>query len=57
MDEDFEIKVIPSENFPPGMSGASAFLGKIHYIFINVNLSQELQEKALKEETARTIVG
>ncbi len=51
--DDYEIKIIPSENFPPGMSGASVFDGKIHYIFINITLSAELQEKALATEQSR----
>lgn len=51
--DDYEILIVPTENFPPGISGASVFVEKIHYIFINVNLSEELQKVALQQEQAR----
>lgn len=53
MDEDFEIQVISTENFPPGLGGASTFCGGIHYIFINANLPAELQQSALEQEKMR----
>lgn len=51
--DDYEVQVIVTENFPPGLSGASAFTDKIHYIFINATLSTELQTEALAAEQSR----
>lgn len=51
--DDFDVQIIPTESLPPGLGGASAFVEKIHYIFINVNLSEELQQFALQQEQAR----
>jgi hypothetical protein len=51
--DDFDVQIIPTESLPPGISGASAFVEKIHYIFINVNLSEELQQLALQQEQVR----
>lgn len=52
MDE-FQVEIISTENFPPGLSGASVFKDKIHYIFINTTLSPELQTEALAAEQSR----
>ena len=51
--DDFEVRIIVTENFPPGLSGASVFADKIHYIFINASLSAEIQETALAAEQCR----
>ena len=52
MDE-FQVEIISTENFPPGLSGVSVFKGKIHYIIINATLSAELQAQALATEQSR----
>lgn len=52
MDE-FQIEIISTDNLPPGLSGASVFKDKIHYIFINTALSPELQTAALAAEQSR----
>ena len=53
MDE-FQIEIITTDNLPSGLSGASVFWNKIHYIFINTTLSPELQTEALAAEQSRT---
>lgn len=52
MDE-FQIEIISTDKLPPGLSGASVFKDKIHYIFINTALSPELQTAALAAEQSR----
>lgn len=52
---DYEVKVIMTENFPPGLGGASVFDGDVHYIFINVNISPEQQQKIINEEKQRNL--
>lgn len=53
MDADFVIEVIRTK-LPLTVGGASAFSGGVHYIFINTDVSEELQKIALEKETQRT---
>ena len=55
MEGEFELIVLYTENFPPGLSGASRFVGKKHFVIINSTLSAELQAEALEIETSRKI--
>ena len=55
MEGEFELIVLYTENFPPGLSGASRFVEKKHFVIINSTLSAELQAEALEIETSRKI--
>lgn len=53
MEGEFELIVLYTENFPPGLGGASQFVGKKHYVIINSTLSAELQAQTLEIESSR----
>lgn len=55
MEGEFELIVLYTENFPPGISGASRFVENKHYVIINARLSAEIQAQALAIESCRTI--
>ena len=55
MEGEFELIVLYTENFPPGISGASRFVENKHYVIINARLSAEIQAQALAIETCRQI--
>ena len=53
MEGEFELIVLYTENFPPGLGGASQFVGKKHYVIINSTLPAELQAQTLEIESSR----
>lgn len=55
MEGEFELIVLYTENFPPGISGASRFVENKHYVIINARLSEEIQKQALAIESCRKI--
>lgn len=55
MDE-FNVQIIDVE-LPSSLSGASVFENKVHYIFLNTAVSEELRQLALNTELQRVYVN